>query len=149
MTYYSRRFALQVIWKEFCWHHHSSFSVLLPAPAALHETTPLDATSLTVQFAALPADSIMFPWLSLFCFFCHFVRMVISMLQAQESHLSTHTYLNVSLHVPYLGASIGLHASNYHHMVGPVYGRTVSDFNDVGSDEDDFSESENGRNLHL
>ncbi|XP_064473113.1 dystrophin-like isoform X2 [Ornithodoros turicata] len=47
------------------------------------------------------------------------------------------------------GASVVLHTPNYHHMVGPGYGRIIGDFNDVGSDDDEYSESENGRNLHL
>lgn len=50
-----------------------------------------------------------------------------------------------------LGISMGVHAGSLHHTaISGLYGRGgIVDFNDIGSEDDDFASAELERNLHL
>ncbi|CAN7989455.1 unnamed protein product [Ixodes hexagonus] len=49
------------------------------------------------------------------------------------------------------GISMGVHAGSLHHTaISGLYSRGgIVDFNDIGSEEDDFTSAELERNLHL
>lgn len=50
----------------------------------------------------------------------------------------------------FLGVSMAVHAGSLHHTaVSGLYSRGISDFNDIGSEEDDYPGGELGRNLDL